>query len=263
VLDIKSIKGFLIDLDGCIYRGNQPLPSSKEFIDFLHKRSYKVLFLTNNSTQLPSEYVKKLRNMDIFAEEKEILTSGVATALYLKNWKQKGKAYVIGENALKEAILSVGWEIDDNDVDAVVVGLDRNFTFEKLKKANYLIRKGARFIATNPDKTFPQENSIEPGAGSIVSAVSSASQRRPIVIGKPSSYIGKIALSMLDLLPSEVAIVGDRIDTDVLLAKRIKSISFLVLTGVSTNEDLVKSKIKPDLVFNNLTELLNLLENSL
>lgn len=263
MLEVKNIKGFLIDLDGCIYRGNNLLPSAKEFIDFLHKKFIKILFVTNNSTQLPVNYCQKLRNMGIEVYEEEFLTSGVATAIYLKKWKNKGKAYVIGEDALKEAIIRVEWEISDENVDAVVVGLDRNFTFDKLKKANFLIRNGARFIATNPDKTFPQEATIEPGAGSLVSAVSSASQRKPIIIGKPSPYIGKIALSKLGLKPSEIVVLGDRIDTDVLFAKRLKTFSFLVLTGVSSKDDLKKSKIKPDYVFKNLIEVLEFLKKKL
>ncbi|MCS7202161.1 MAG: HAD-IIA family hydrolase [Dictyoglomus sp.] len=261
MLELRNIKGFLIDLDGCIYRGNNLLPSAKEFIDFLHRKTIRILFVTNNSTHLPIDYCQKLRNMGIEVNEEEFLTSGIATAIYLKKWKKKGKAYVIGEDALKEAIMKIDWEISDEDVDAVVVGLDRNFTFDKLKRANHLIRNGARFIATNPDKTFPQENTIEPGAGSLVSAISSASQKRPIIIGKPSPYIGKIALSKLGLSSSEIIVLGDRIDTDVLFAKRLKSISFLVLTGVSSKNDLKKTKIKPDFVFKNLSEILEFLED--
>ncbi len=263
MLDLSKIKGFLIDLDGCIYRGNNLLPSAKEFIDFLHRNSIKILFVTNNSTQLPLNYYQKLRDMGINVSEDEFLTSGIATGIYLKRWKDKGKAYVIGEEALKEAIIKVNWEVSDEDVDAVIVGLDRNFTFDKLKKASLLIRNGARFIATNPDKTFPQENTIEPGAGSLVSAVSSASQKRPIVIGKPSPYIGKIALSKLGLSNNEIVILGDRIDTDILFAKRMKSLSFLVLTGISSKDDLRKSKIKPDYVFKNLSEVLEFLQKKL
>lgn len=263
MLDLKKIKGFLIDLDGCIYRGNNLLPSAKEFIDFLHENSIKILFVTNNSTKLPLNYCQKLRNMGINVSEDEFLTSGIATSMYLKKWKDKGKAYVIGEKALKEAITKANWEISDENVDAVIVGLDRDFTFDKLKKASFLIRNGARFIATNPDKTFPQENTIDPGAGSLVSAVSSASQKKPIVIGKPSPYIGKIALSKLGLNNGEIVILGDRIDTDILFAKRMKSLSFLVLTGISSKNDLRKSKIKPDYVFKNLSEVLKFLQKKL
>lgn len=263
MLDLRKIKGFIIDLDGCIYRGENPLPYAKEFIEFLREKSYKILFLTNNSTQLPQNYQKKLINMGIDAREDEFITSGIATALYLKNWKEKGKVYVIGESALKDAILREGWEITDENVDAVVVGLDRNFTFDKLRRANFLIRNGAKFIATNPDKTFPLENSIEPGAGSIVASIASASQKRPIIIGKPSPYIGKIAISKLNLKPSEVIILGDRIDTDILFAKRLKAPSILVLTGVTDEDDLRKSRFKPNLIFRNLLEAMNFLKKKL
>jgi len=136
-----------------------PLPYSKEFIEFLREQGIKFLFLTNNSTQLPIEYVRKLKGMNIESDENEILTSGVATAIYLSNLKKNGKSYVIGEEALKKAIKDVDWDITEETdyVDAVVVGLDRSFNFEKLRKANYLIRNGAKFIATNPDKTFPMK----------------------------------------------------------------------------------------------------------
>ncbi len=260
-----NLKGFLIDLDGSIYRGNMPLPYSKEFIEFLREQGIKFLFLTNNSTQLPIEYVRKLKSMNIESDENEILTSGVATAIYLSNLKKNGKSYVIGEEALKKAIKDVDWDITEETdyVDAVVVGLDRSFNFEKLRKANYLIRNGAKFIATNPDKTFPMENRIDPGAGSLVAAVSAASEKKPIVIGKPSLYMGKIALSKLGLKSSEVGIIGDRLDTDILLGKRLKAKTFLVLTGISKKEDISKSKIKPDFVFENLKELTMFLKECL
>jgi 4-nitrophenyl phosphatase len=254
---VLSLKGLLIDLDGSIYKGNTSLHYSREFIEFLRKVNIKFLFLTNNSTQLPMDYVNKLRNMDIETKEEEILTSGIATAIYLSSLKNVGNAYVIGEEALKKAIISVNWKVleDADYVDAVVVGLDRSFNFEKLRKANYLIRNGAKFIATNPDKTFPMENRIDPGAGSLVAAVSAASEKKPIVIGKPSPYIGKIALSKLGLKSHEVGIVGDRLDTDILFGKRLKIKTFLVLTGISKREDMEKSKIKPDFVFENLEEM--------
>lgn len=255
-----KLKGFLIDLDGSIYRGKIPLHYSKEFIEFLREYNFKFIFLTNNSTQTPIEYVKKLENMNIKTYENEILTSGIATAIYLSNLKKNGRAYVIGEDALKTAILEYGWSIYDENVDAVVVGLDRNFNFEKLKKANYLIRNGAKFIATNADKTFPSEDRIDPGAGSLVAAVTAASGKRPIIIGKPSLYIGKIALSKLNLNPEAVGVIGDRLDTDILFGNRLKTKTFLLLTGVTQKDDLKKSKIKPDYVFEDLEELTKFLK---
>ncbi len=259
-----KLRGFLIDLDGSIYRGKVPLPYSKEFIEFLRGNNFKFIFLTNNSTQLPREYVLKLRNMNIFTEEEEILTSGIATAIYLSNMKKEGKAYIIGEEALKKAILDYGWTFEEEEkVDAVVVGLDRSFNFEKLKKANYLIRGGAKFLATNADKTFPSEDRIDPGAGSLVAAISAASGKRPIVIGKPSLYMGKIALSKLGLNPEEVGIIGDRLDTDILFGHRLKAKTFLLLTGVTHRKDLKKSKVQPDFVFENLEELTKFLKGHL
>jgi len=258
-----KLKGLLIDLDGSIYRGDQALPYSREFIIFLREKGMRFLFLTNNSTSLPSGYVEKLRKMGIEAKEEEILTSGVATAVYLKNWKKEGRVYIIGEEPLKEVIKKLNWEICEDNVDAVVVGLDRSFNFEKLKKANALIRSGARFIATNPDKTFPTEKEIGPGAGSLVAAVSAASQRKPIVIGKPSTYIGKIAMEKLGLSPEEIGIVGDRIDTDVYFGKRLKAKTFLLLTGITKKEDLEKAKVKPDFVFEDLKHLTDFLKEKI
>lgn len=258
-----KLKGFLIDLDGSIYRGRVPLHYSREFIDFLRESNLKFIFLTNNSTQRPIEYVKKLESMNIKAYESEILTSGIATAIYLSNLKKNGRAYIIGEEALKMALLEYGWLVDDEKVDAVVVGLDRNFNFEKLKKANFLIRNGAKFIATNPDKTFPSEDRIDPGAGSLVAAVSAATGKRPIVIGKPSLYIGKIALSKLGLTPEEVGVIGDRLDTDILFGHKLKAKTFLLLTGVTQKNDLKKSKINPDFVFEDLEKLTKFLKEHL
>jgi len=260
-----KLKGLLIDLDGSIYRGDVPLHYSKEFIEFLREKNVKFMFLTNNSTKLPEEYIEKLQKMGIFTNTDEILTSGIATAIYLKKIKNQGTAYVIGEKALKKVISDIGWELcEDKDmVDSVVVGLDREFTFEKLRKANYHIRNGAKFLATNPDKTFPTENGIDPGAGSLVAAVSSASQKRPFIIGKPSPYMGKIAIEKLGLKSEEVGVVGDRIDTDICLGKRLNVKTFLLLTGVTQSKDLERSKIKPDFVFENLEDLTKFLKGHL
>jgi len=260
-----KLKGLLIDLDGSIYRGDTPLHYSKEFIEFLRERNVKFIFLTNNSTKLPEEYVEKLGKMGISSNIDEILTSGIATAIYLKKIKNQGTSYVIGEKALKKVISDIGWKLceDEDIVDSVVVGLDREFTFEKLRKANYYIRNGAKFIATNPDKTFPTENGIDPGAGSLVVAVSAASQKRPFVIGKPSPYMGKIAIEKLGLNLEEVGVIGDRIDTDIYFGKRLKVKTFLLLTGVTLRKDLEKSKIKPDFVFENLEYLVKFLKEHL
>lgn len=248
----------LLDLDGVIYRGDSPIKGSVDAIESLNRNHYGVRFLTNNATRTSSEYAVKLKRMGIHVKEDEILTSGRATSLYLRKKFGRLRIYPVGGAALESELIKGGHEISDwDDSDAVVVCLDFNFDYRKLTNASNAIRRGALFIATNKDPTVPIENGYLPGAGSIVSAIEVSSGRNAICVGKPSPEILSIASEIWGLDFKDTVIVGDRIDTDVVLGRRAGLTSVLVLTGAMPSWDpsMAKSPEEiPHMVFKDLKE---------
>ncbi|ADT85105.1 HAD-IIA family hydrolase [Thermococcus barophilus] len=258
--------GIIFDMDGVIYRGNTPIEGAKEVIDYLKSRNVPFVFLTNNSTKNAKMYREKLLNLGIDVEEDWIITSGYATARYLQKHFRKGKVFVIGGKGLVEEIKNIGWEIMSvgeakerwREIEYVVVGLDTKLTYEKLKYGTLAIRNGAKFIGTNPDTTYPGEEGILPGAGSILAALKASTDVEPLIIGKPNEPVFEVVKEKLTA--DEIWVVGDRLDTDIAFAKRIGAKAIMVLTGVNTLKDIEKSKIKPDLVLPSIKELLEYLK---
>jgi len=259
---LRDISAFIIDIDGVLYRGHQVLPGAREFIAFLRKRETPFLLLTNNSTRTPAQYVARLKGMGIPVEEEHIFTSAQATASWLRGIAKPGsRVYLIGMDGIREALLSAGFVIsDDSAVDFVVVGMDTTVTYEKLKKATLAIRAGARFIGTNPDRSFPSEEGIIPGNGAILAAIEAATDLKPTVIGKPERAIFDAALEKLGSRREETAVIGDRLDTDILGGRRAGLKTILVLSGITDRETLARSPVKPDWVFESLQELLSRLK---
>ncbi|NHV60983.1 MAG: HAD-IIA family hydrolase [Candidatus Verstraetearchaeota archaeon] len=257
---IRGIRGFLIDLDGCVYRGDTLIEGSDVAIKALKGSGRKVLYLTNNSTKTPQEYAMKLRRLGVDADPAEILTSAVATAAYMCRF-ERSLCYVIGEEALRSALAQEGFTIveegNEGRAKYVVCGLDRGLTYGKLAAACAAVQRGAKFIATNTDPNLPVEGGYLPGAGSIVGAVRIATGVRPIVVGKPSRYIMEIALERLGLNKEKVAIVGDRIDIDVKAGKVAGIYTVLVSSGGYLK--VRKMGLTPDLVVRSLYDLVALL----
>ncbi|MEM4657182.1 MAG: HAD-IIA family hydrolase [Candidatus Methanosuratincola sp.] len=255
---LRGKKGFIFDLDGCIYLGDRPIEGASETIGMLRKEGKKILFLTNNSTKTPKEYADKLRGMGIQVEEGEVLTSSVATAVYLKRLGV-GECFVLGERGLVQALEGEGFKVlgtgEAKKARYVVCGLDMHLTYEKLAAACHAIQNGARFIATNTDPRLPLDGGYIPGAGSIVEAVATATGLRPTIIGKPSKRIMKIALMAMGLKNSEVVMVGDTLDIDMAAARLAGITGVLVLSGSTKMEDLAGSRIKPDAVIPGVAEL--------
>lgn len=257
-----AVRTFVFDLDGVVYRGTQPLPGAVDTIATLRQLGHQVYFFTNNSTKTRASYAEKLRGMGIPADEDHIMTSSYATALYLTEQGAQGASvFVIGENGPKAELSAVGMEIveDSGKADYVIVGMDRQFTYDKLRKAQQAIFHGAKFIATNRDNTFPLEDGlVVPGGGAIVSAIEAAAGVTPILIGKPEVYAMRKVLDLAHSSPNDSVIVGDRLDTDVLVGKRLGANTVLVLTGVTTEKDLesAPSELQPDIVINQLPEML-------
>jgi len=257
---LSSLKNLIIDMDGVLYRGRRPLPGAKEFLGHLEERKIAYTLVTNNATRTPEEYVAVLKEMGIEVSPRRILTSALATADYLENLLPEGaRLYLIGEEGLHSALAAQGFEFGERNIEAVVVGMDRQLTYEKLKTATVAIRQGARFIGTNPDKSFPAEEAIVPGAGAILAAIEAATGVKPTVIGKPEPILFQMALQRMGASEKETAVIGDRLETDILGGQRCGLTTILVLTGITQKEDLAKSGIRPDYTFESLTQLVHAL----
>ncbi|WP_080145370.1 TIGR01457 family HAD-type hydrolase [Marinilactibacillus piezotolerans] len=235
---IKDYKGYLIDLDGTMYKGKEPISEAPDFINRLRKANKPFLFVTNNSTSSPKEVAKKLtEQFQVEAYEEEIYTSSLATADYLKTLGGS-TVYVVGEKGLHEAVTEAGFTIDEEAPDHVVVGLDRALTYEKCEIATLAIQKGASFIATNKDTNLPTERGMVPGAGSVVALIEKATRIEPTFVGKPETIIMDEAIKKIGLDKNEVLMVGDNYETDILAGINNEIDTLLVFTGFTTEEDM-------------------------
>lgn len=263
-----AVLTFVFDLDGVVYRGSQPIPDAADTINNLKQLGHQVYFFTNNSTKTRPAFVKKLGSMGISTDEEHFMTSSYATALFLEEKGVQGKtAYVVGEEGIRVELSSIGMNIVEDGmtehVDYVVVGLDREFNYDKMMNAQQAIFHGAEFIATNADSTFPREGGmVTPGAGTMVAAISTASGVKPTVIAKPQTPGMCEVMRMANTTPEQMVVVGDRLDTDIVAGNRVGAISVLVLTGIHNREDAEKApeEYKPTIIVNSLSEMLEALE---
>ena len=252
---------FLIDLDGVIYRGEKIIEGAAETIAWLRMQGAEISFLTNNSTASRQDYKQRLKKLGIDSRLEEIMSSSYATYLYLgENGIPQGRVLVIGETGLMAELGTkfqlVDWQ-NKGPVDYVVVGLDRDFHYLKLTRAYHAIIEGAKFIATNRDATFPAEKGTLPGGGAIVAAIEIATGKHPIVIGKPQDYMVKKVLETRRWNPRETVVVGDRLETDILLGNRLGMITALVLTGITNREMAEKAveDLKPTYILDSIRNL--------
>jgi 4-nitrophenyl phosphatase len=256
-LNLHSIRALIIDVDGVLWRGKQPLPGVAAFFDFLQSRRLPFIIATNNSMHPASDITARLARIGAHVSEEHVLTSAEAAALYLPRIAPNAKrVYLLGGEGLVEAMTRAGYDIVDQDADAVIAGIDVNLTYEKLKRAAREIRRGALFIGTNADKTLPVDNGdVVPGAGPIIAAIQTATDVVPIIIGKPARAMFDIAVEKMNLPREFTAMLGDRLDTDIEGGRGAGLKSILVLTGVTTSEMLAQSSIQPDFVFQDLNAL--------
>ena len=254
-MSLSTITHLIIDMDGVLYLGDQPMPGLCEFIAFLRERPIPFILATNNSTRTPHEYVDKLARMGVTVSPDEILVSGQATARFLAREYPRGtRVHVFGMPALKQALTDEGFVLADDDVQLVVASMDRDITFEKLKRATLLIRGGARFIATNLDPTNPSEEGLIPGTGSMIVALEAASGVKPTAIGKPEPIMYQLALDQMGARPETTAAIGDRADTDILGGKRAGLVTICVLSGSSDRAEA--EAFEADMIFDGIAQLL-------
>ncbi len=259
---LRTARAFIFDMDGVLYRGKMPLPGVADLFNILTLRGVHFLLATNNSMATQDAYVTRMASMGVEVTVDQIQTSSTVTRDVLKDELPSGaRVLPVGMPAL-EATLLTGTDFTiatgeaGETVDAVVVGLDLEFTYEKLRRASDAVVAGARFIATNSDATLPHESGFQPGAGSIVAAIATASGVTPTVVGKPQTLMMTRGVESLGVLPGEAIMVGDRLDTDILAGHRAGLHTAMVLTGVSQREDLATAEVLPDFVFADLPALM-------
>ena len=250
-----SYKGYLIDLDGTIYLGKEPIPSGKRFVEALQTKGLPFLFVTNNTTRSPQVVADRLaQEFDIHVGPETIYTASLATIDFMKDDAKGKKVFVIGEAGLIDLILEAGFAWDETNPDYVVVGLDNDVTYEKFVLATLAIQKGATFIGTNPDKNIPTERGLLPGAGSLIAMVETATQTPPIFIGKPEAIIMDKAVDHIGLQKEDVIMVGDNYDTDICSGIRNGIDSLLVLSGFTPKAAVPLLPVAPTYVLDSLDE---------
>ncbi len=248
-------KGFLIDMDGVIYRSAELIPGAVEFIRLLREWNIPFLFLTNNSQRTRRDVATKIKRMGFDVEEQHIFTCAMATARFLARQKPHGTAYVIGEGGLLTALHAHGYAIVDHDPDYVVVGEGRTLSFEMLEHAVQMVIDGAKLIATNLDPNCPTQKGTRPGCGAIVSLIEAASGIKAFSVGKPSPVMMRIARKELGIATSETIMIGDTMETDIVGGVQMGYRTILVLTGSTKREDLAKYAYQPDIIVNSVADL--------
>ena len=271
---LTDVKGLIIDMDGVLWHGNNPIDGLAEFFDTLREVGIPFVLATNNASLTQQQYVEKLAKFDVIVKPDELLTSSMATAKYLDDRipNDKRRVFVIGEDGLKQPLQQYGFELTDlyqvnqpdksisgQGADIVVSGLDRKLTWDKLATATLNIKAGAEFYATNADTTLPTELGEVMGNGGTLAALEVATGVKPTSIGKPEPILYQQALTILGSKAEQTVAIGDRLDTDILGAVNANMRSILVLTGVSQRGDVERSSYKPTLILENIIEVAALL----
>lgn len=252
---IRQKKAFICDMDGVIYHGNRLLPGVEAFVRWLQKEDKQYLFLTNSSERSPMELQLKLQRLGLSVDSKNFYTSALATAGFLASQVPHGTAYVIGEAGLINALYEVGYTMNDINPDYVVVGESKTYNYETVIRAVNLVRNGARLIGTNPDLTGPLENGIVPATGALILPIARTAGVIPYFVGKPNPVIMRQALKRLHSTREETAIIGDRMDTDIVSGIESEIDTVLVLSGVSDMNTSEKFAYRPLLVLDSVYTL--------
>ncbi|MEW9123921.1 MAG: HAD-IIA family hydrolase [Thermotaleaceae bacterium] len=260
---LKEKTVYLLDMDGTIYLGDELIDGSKKFLETIKKKGKRYIFLTNNSSKNKEIYVEKLNKLGIQASEEEVFTSGEATTMYLKNKKEGAKVYLLGTKALEEEFKKEGFIVEKErhkNIDYLVLGFDTTLTYEKLWAACEYISEGVEYIATHPDLNCPLPNDkFMPDAGAIAAFIEASTGKTPKVIGKPNKEVVESIVSKYDLKKEDMAIVGDRLYTDIQTGENAGIASVLVFSGETTEEDYRNSETRATYVFNSVKDMVDLL----
>ncbi len=259
-MTLQDVKCFLLDMDGTFYLGNNLIEGSLDFIDKVRATGRDFLFLTNNSSHNADFYVKRLHGMGLDVPREKILTSGEATADKLNQLYPGKRAFVLGNEYLIEEFTQMGVIVDQENPEIVVIGYDTTLDYKKMTRVCDLVRAGLPYIATHPDFNCPTETGFAPDIGAIMAFIEASAFRRPeLIVGKPNTGIVEAALRRTGLKTGEMAMVGDRLYTDIETGLRSGMLSILVMSGETTEEMLAKSETVPDLKFGRLADMIPLL----
>ena len=255
---LRNKQGFISDMDGVIYDGNSILPGVKEFVDWLYKEDKPFLFLTNSSERSPRELRQKLARMGLDVDESHFYTSALATANFLKEQSPGCSAYVIGAPGLVNALYDVGITMNDVNPDYVVVGETDSYNYNMIIKAVQLVNKGARLIGTNPDMTGPSDMGIIPACQALISPIALSTGKTPYYVGKPNPLMMRTGLKMLNVHSADAVMIGDRMDTDIVAGMESGLMTALVLSGVSTLDNIKVFSYRPSIILNGVGDIAKL-----
>lgn len=252
---LRKKEGFICDMDGVIYHGNRLLPGVKEFVNWLVEQKKNFLFLTNSSQYTPRELQNKLARMGLDVDETHFYTSALATACFLDSQAPGCSAYVVGEHGILNALYDKGIMYNDVDPDYVVVGESACYNLEQITKAIRLVNAGAKLIGTNSDLTGPTESGIAPACRALIAPIELATERKAYFIGKPNPLMMRTGLRLLNVHSANAAIIGDRMDTDIISGIETGLDTVLVLSGVTTPDSIKKYPYRPRLVLNGVGDI--------
>ena len=253
----SEVRGLILDMDGVLWRENQAIGDLPWIFNKIKELNWQVSLATNNASRSNAQHLDKLRQFGVELNVEQIITSGDATAYYLRRqYPNGGKVFIVGENGLEKTMAEYGFTNCEKDVLAVVASFDRQLTYDKLMRAALLIRAGAPLVATNADLTFPMPEGQVPGAGAILAAIVAATQAQPTVIGKPEPEMYRLAMARMKVPEKATLVVGDRLETDIAGGQKIGCPTALVLSGVSSKQAAEQWQPSPDWVADDLTALI-------
>ncbi len=252
---MEQPKNYLVDMDGVLVRGSEPIPGAQAFIESLNSRDAKFLVLTNNPMYSQADLAYRLRAIGLNIPPLSIFTSAMATAQFLNAQRPRGAAFVIGESGLTSALHEIGYIITDHRPDYVVLGETHAYNIEQITKAVRLVAGGARFIATNPDPAGPTETGIMPACGAMAALIEKATGRAPFFMGKPAPLMMRYAMNYIGVHSRNTIMVGDRMDTDIIAGMQAGMDTILVLSGLTSREELSAYPFKPTWVLNSVADI--------
>ncbi|SEO77557.1 4-nitrophenyl phosphatase [Halogranum amylolyticum] len=259
-----TYRGVVLDVDGTVVRGDTPIPGAREALDALDDAGLRRLFLSNNPTKAPAAYVERLDRAGLDVDADEVMTSGTVTVSYLREHHADDALFLVAESGFHEQVVDAGLNVvaDPDAAEAVVVSIDREFSYDRLTAALYALDDGVPFVGTDPDVTIPTDEGLVPGSGAIIRAVAGVAERDPDrVLGKPDAYARSLALDYLGIPAEHCLVVGDRLNTDIALGARAGMTTVLVRTGVTDERTLNDSDVQPDYVLDSVADIGTVLEN--
>ena len=252
---LRAKKGFIIDMDGVIYHGNRLLPGAKEFVEWLYQEKKEFLFLTNSSRYTPKELQKKLEWMGLDVDQSHFYTSALATAAFISTQTPEATAYAVGEHGLQNALYDAGITVNEIHPDYVIIGEADNYCYDHIVKATRFVNEGARLIGTNYDLTGPVEGGIVPACRALMAPIELATGKQAYYVGKPNALMMRTGLRILGVHSEDAAIIGDRMDTDIVAGIESGLDTVLVLSGVTTPGMIGEFPYRPRLVCNGIGDI--------